>query len=220
MSHRTHQIHLRILRENEKILHNCSSHPIIHLAEHLFYFLGLLIPFVAMILLARAGVFKEFVMSAWFLFACYGLILTTYFFIKGVNFELGGCVITDQRLLLFGYEGLWQAVEREILPNKIEDFKIVKKGLLSLLFNTACIYICTSNRETDVLYHVIEPEKIRDAYAAMVKSSLNRPASPTGEAAWIDEALGHPQDSSVNLNAHRAGMIHNIADVFKGKKKD
>lgn len=219
MSHRTHQIHLKILRPDEQILHNCSSHPIIHLEEHLFYFLGLLIPFVAMIFLARAGVFKDFVMTAWFLYACYGLVLTTYFFIKGVNFELGGCVITNQRLLLFGYTGLWQAVEREILPNKIEDFKIEKKGLLSLLFNTACIHITTSNRQTTTLWYVIDPEKIQDAYATLAKSSSAQTPSHSGEAAWIDEALGHPKDKSINLDAHRQGMIHNIADVFKDNKK-
>jgi hypothetical protein len=179
MGHRDHKIHLKLLRENEQVLHNCSSHPVIHLVEHLFYFLGVLIPLVVMIFLTHYGIFKSSVMTAWFLFACYGLILTTYFFIKGVNFELGGCVITNQRVLRFGYIGLWQAVEREIPPNKIEDFKIIKKGLLSLLFDTACIYITTSNRETDTLFHVVDPEKIRDAYAIMVQSySDHQPAKP------------------------------------------
>lgn len=183
MSHRSHQIHLKILRENEHVLHNCSSHPLIHLEAHLFYFIGLLLPLAGMIYLSQAGVFKGAVMTAWFLFTCYGLTLTTYFFVKGVNWELGGCVITDQRLLLFGYVGLWQAVEREIPPNKIEDFKIVKKGLMSLLFDTACIHICTLNREPDILYHVVDPEKIRDAYATLIKSY--RHLTPVGSPAEL-----------------------------------
>ena len=179
MSHKTHQIHLKLLREDEHVLHNCSSHLVIHLQEHLFYVLGVLIPLVVLFFVGQSGVARETMMTAWFLYTCYGLVLTTYFFVKGVNFELGGCVVTNQRVLRFGYIGLWQTVEREIPPNKIEDFKIVKRGLLSFLFGTANIYIATSNRTVDELHHIIEPEKVRDAYAAMVKSSTGRsPAQP------------------------------------------
>lgn len=220
MSHRTHQIHLKILRENEQVLHNCSSHPIIHLEAHLFYFLGVLIPLVVLIFVSQSDVSRETTLLAWFLYTCYGLILTTYFFIKGVNWELGGCVITNQRLLRFGYHGLWQAVEREILPNKIEDFKIEKKGLLSLLFGTACIYITTANRQTEILYHIVDPEKVRDAYATMVKLAANRAPQPgvsakTDGTAWIDEALSSPE-----LEKHRQGTKNAIADVFRGKKRE
>lgn len=219
MSHRTHQIHLKILRENEQVLHNCSSHPIIHLLAHLYYFIGVLLPMIALIFLTRSNVDRDTVLLAWFLYTCWGLVLTTYFFVKGVNWELGGCVITNQRVLRFGYHGLWQAVEREIAPNKIEDFKIEKQGLFSLLFGTACIYITTSNRQTDVLYHIVDPDKVRDAYATMVKLASGRAPqekkAAESEAAWIDEALGTP-----NLEKHRQDTKHAIADVFRGKQKE
>ena len=148
---------------------------------------------------------------------------------KGVNFELGGCVITNQRLLLFGYKGLWQAVEREILPNKIEDFKIEKKGFMSLLFNTAYIFIHTSNNQINRLRWVIEPEKIQNAYAMMVKSyTMNRSGGATAAkeghdaqgAGWIDDALGNSGGAELNLEAHRQGMIGEIGDIFKGKSHE
>ena len=169
--HRHHQVQLKNLRENERVLHNCSSHATYHLKIHLFYFLGLLIPLAGLIFLTLSNAAQKTVITAWFLFTCYGLVLTTYYFVKGVNFELGGCVITNQRVLRFGYTGLWQAVEREILPKNIEDFKIIKGGLMSLFFNTANIYIYTANRHTTVLRFIIEPEKVSEAYAIMMKST-------------------------------------------------
>lgn len=175
--HKHHQIQLKNLRENEQVLHNCSSHSIYHLKIHFYYFLGLLIPLMGLIFLTPAAATQNNVMTAWFLYTCYGLALTTYYFVKGVNFQLSGCVITNQRVLRFGYTGLWQAVEREILPNNIEDFKIIKRGLMSLFFNTANIYIYTANRHTTVLRFIIEPEKISEAYATMMKSVSNFPQS-------------------------------------------
>jgi hypothetical protein len=168
--HKHHQIQLKNLRENEQVLHNCSSHSTYHLKIHSYYFLGLLIPLMGLIFLIPSAATQETIMTAWFLYTCFGLALTTYYFIKGVNFELGGCVITNQRVLRFGYTGLWQAVEREIIPKNIEDFKIVKRGLMSLFFNTANIYIYTANHHTTVLRFIIEPEKISEAYAIMMKS--------------------------------------------------
>lgn len=165
--HKHHQIQLKNLRENERVLHNCSSHSSYHIKIHLFYVLGLLIPMMVLMLSPLASV------TAWFLYSCWGLMLTTYYFVKGVNFELGGCVITNQRVLRFGYTGLFQAVEREILPRNIEDFKIIKRGLSSAFFNTANIYFYTANGQTDVLRFIIEPEKISEAYATMMKSISN-----------------------------------------------
>ncbi|MBU0706238.1 hypothetical protein KJ657_01500 [Patescibacteria group bacterium] len=180
--HRQHQIQLKNLRENERVLHNCSSHSTYHLKIHTFYVLGLLIPAIGLIFLSPSGATRNTIMTAWFLFSCYGLILTTYYFVKGVNFEMGGCVITNQRVLRFGYTGLWQAVEREILPKNIEDFKIIKRGLMSLFFGTANIYFYTSNHQTDVLRFIIEPEKVSEAYASMMKAASNQPYSQ--QPAW------------------------------------
>lgn len=216
-----HQIRLKNLRENEEVLHNCSSHVLIHLKPHLLYLIGILLPLVGLILLDQAGFFKEESLIFWFLYTCYGLILTTCFFVRGVNFELGGCVITNQRLLLFGYQGLMQIVEREILPNKIEDFKIEKKGLFSVIFNTAYIYIHTSNQQIKVLRHVIQPEKVQDAYAKMVRSHSGAHHSPSTdpiqESAWIDDALKDSAKDPLNMEHHRQGMIGNIGKVFKRK---
>jgi len=190
--HKHHQIKLKNLRENERVLHNCSSHSTYHLKIHLLYFLGLLIPLMGLIFLTPSSATQSTVMTAWFLYSCFGLMLTTYYFIRGVNFELGGCVITNQRVLRFGYTGLWQAVEREILPNNIEDFKIEKRGLMSLFFDTANIHIYTSNRQTTVLRFIIEPEKISEAYATMMKSTSDHTQSqPT---AWS----GPSQTTAIN----------------------
>lgn len=225
-AHKQHQIRLKNLREGEQVLHNCSSHPIIHLKQPLAYGLAVVIPLVVLMLMGNAGALEGIGAFAWFLYSCYGLILTTIFFVKGVNFELGGCVITNQRLLRFGYKGMWQAVEREILPNKIEDFKIEKKGLMSLFFNTAYIYIHTSNNQIDRLRWVIEPEKIQNAYATMVKGyreiHSGTTSSKEGTAGWIDEALGGGEAGSaaLNLETHRRDMIGEIGDVFKGKKRE
>lgn len=233
VGHRHHQIHLKNLREGEQVLHNCSSHALIHLKQPLAYLLWVLLPLVALVLLNGTDVVEENRAMAWFLYMCYGLVMTTVYFVKGVNFELGGCVITNQRLLRFGYKGLWQAVEREILPNKIEDFKIEKKGFMSLFFNTAYIYIYTSNGQTDRLRWVIEPEKVQNAYALMVKTHSGRshlPAEGTEDATggggdskgagWIDEAFSDAVDTGLNLETHRQGMIGEIGDVFKGKKRE
>ncbi|MDH5596708.1 MAG: hypothetical protein OEY44_01280 [Candidatus Peregrinibacteria bacterium] len=163
--HKHHEIQLKNLRENERVLHNCSSHFTYHIKIHLLYLLGLTIP-LGIIMLSPLA--KE--TTAWFLYSCFGLTLTTYYFIKGVNFELGGCIITNQRVLRFGYTGLFQKVEREILPRNIEDFKIIKRGLSSILFGTANIYFYTANQQTDILRFIIEPDRVSEAYATMMKS--------------------------------------------------
>jgi hypothetical protein len=140
-----------------------------HFKNFVFYLIWISMPAMILIILSLTDNLGESSTIIWFFYACYGLFMTTYFFVKGVNWELGGCVITNQRLLRFGYKGLIQATEREILPRSIEDLKVVKKGLLSFIFNTAYIYIYTTNREVDVLRDVIEPQKIRQAYAEMVR---------------------------------------------------
>jgi hypothetical protein len=205
--HKNHQIQLKNLRENERVLHNCSSHSTYHLKIHLFYFVGLLIPMAGLIFLPL-NLSKETALAAWFLFTCYGLMLTTYYFVKGVNFELGGCVITNQRVLRFGYTGLWQAVEREILPRNIEDFKIVKRGLMSLFFNTANIYFYTANQQTDVLRFIIEPEKISEAYATMMKSiseyQYSQPINSPG-----------PSQTTVINNIKQESPLSTGAEVLK-----
>ena len=175
--HKHHQIQLKNLRENERVLHNCSSHSMYHIKFHFPYLLGLLIPAIGLIFLSLSSTTSETVMTAWFLYTCFGLILTTYYFIRGVNFEMGGYVITNQRVIGFGYIGLWQAVEREILPKNIEDFKIIKGGLMSLFFSTANIHIYTANRQTAVLRFIINPEKVSEAYATMMKSDPDHPQS-------------------------------------------
>jgi len=182
--HEHHQIQLKNLRENEQVLHNCSSHSTYHLKIHFLYFVGLLVPAIVLMFLGRTSISQNTMMTAWFLYTCFGLVLTTYYFVKGVNFEMGGCVITNQRVLRFGYTGLWQAVEREILPKNIEDFQIVKRGLMSLFFGTGNIHINTSNHHTTVLRFIITPEKVSEAYATMMKaasnSSYNQPANWSG----------------------------------------
>lgn len=224
MGHQHHQIRLKHLRSDEEILHNCSSHPLIHLKQPFWYLMGLLIPLIGLILLDRNDFFEASRTLVWFLYTCYGLVWTTAFFVKGVNFQLGGCVITNQRVLRFGYKGLAQAVEREILPNKIEDFKIEKKGLFSLIFGTANIYIHTSNDQIDVLRHVIQPVKIQDAYAKMVRAHgtarSSHSSTPTEkDSQWIDDALEDSDKGSFDLENHRKGMIGNIGNVFKKNQK-
>lgn len=224
---RQHQIKLKNLRPHEQVLHNCTSHPVIHLRVHFYYLMWLLLPFVGLLLLDGNGVLKEARMIVWFLYSCYALIMTTYYFVRGVNFELGGCVITNQRLLRFGYKGLMQSVEREILPHNIEDFKVEKRGVLSVLFNTGFIYITTSNHQTDVLRYVIQPEKVQEAYATMAKadhhvsvesepSSDKEPPTEPGSS-WIDDAIGQPEKDDFNPEGYRKGMIDHIGNVFKKK---
>lgn len=198
--HINHQIQLKNLRENERVLHNCSSHSTYHLKIHTLYLLGLLIPLVGVIFLNLSSATSNTITTAWFLYTCYGLILTTYYFVKGVNFEMGGCVITNQRVLRFGYRGLWEAVEREILPKNIEDFKIVKRGLMSLFFGTANIHIYTSNQQTDTLRFIINPEKVSEAYAAMMKTSWTGPSQTTTISDIKLENQITPTHAHVNLD--------------------
>ncbi|MFH0837664.1 MAG: hypothetical protein V1880_00140 [Patescibacteria group bacterium] len=209
-SHRQHQIQLKNLRENERVLHNCSSHSTYHLKIHTFYVLGLLIPAIGLIFLSPSGATRNTIMTAWFLFSCYGLILTAYFFIKGVNFEMGGCVITNQRVLRFGYTGLWQAVEREIMPKNIEDFKIIKRGLMSLFFGTANIYFYTSNHQTDILRFIIEPEKVSEAYAIMMKAASNQ--SYSQQSAWSG-----PSQATVINDVRRGNPANATTEVFRSE---
>lgn len=219
-----HQIQLKNLRDHEVILHNCSSHPIIHLKPHLYYLASVLIPLGILLFMDQQEMLRQARSTIWFLYTCYGLWMTAAFFVKGVNFELGGCVITNQRLLRFGYKGLLHTVEREILPKNISDFKIEKKGILSFLFNTATIYIYTANNQIDVLRHLIDPTKIQDAYAEMVHFQGEKPReekmgdSPLPSTDWIEEALASSGAGELNMDQHRKGMIGDIGNVFKKKQ--
>jgi hypothetical protein len=223
---KNHQIQLKNLHENEVILHNCSSHPIVHLKPHVVYLASVMIPLAILMFMDQKGMLQGASSTVWFLYACYGLWMTVGFFVKGVNFELGGCVVTNQRLLRFGYSGLIHTVEREILPKNISDFKVEKKGILSFLFNTATISIYTANNQIDVLRHLIEPEKIQDAYARMMQIQPQKLQEEThslgttsnARADWIDVALAESEGAELNMDQHRKGMIGDIGNVFKKKQ--
>ncbi|MDP3975685.1 MAG: hypothetical protein Q8P95_02095 [bacterium] len=227
MGLRSHKIILKSLREGEEVLHNCSGHPLMHLRLPLLFAMSVFLPFLALFFLSTGGGIDDVGARnvLWFLYSCYGLIMTTYFFVRCVNAQLSGCVITNQRLLRFGYKGLSQIIEREILPNKVEDFKVEKKGLLSLLSDTAYVYIFTANGEREVLRNVIQAREIQEAFSKMVKlhhqsnqgSSAGQKQKTGGEAAWIDDALGQSKGKVFDVEEQREEMIKDIGEVFKRK---
>lgn len=218
---KTHQIRLSLLREDEKILHNCSSHWSIHLRLPLLYLLFLGIPFVAFYFLQSSGLVTaiESIKTLWFLFSIYGLILTVGFFLRNLNFELGGCVITDQRVLRFGFKGISQMVEREILPQKIEDVKIVKKGIRCLFFDAADVLLHTSTGEVEVLKQVMESGKIKKIFSDMFAGTSKKVESVNKDqnSAWIDDALGKSEVSSFDESLHREETVGQIGEVLRNK---
>jgi len=226
MSLRSHQIELSILREGERVLHNCTSHWLIHLRLPLLFLITILLPFMAIFFMIGAGLISDPAVQnlIWFLFCLYGLLTTSYFFLRTVNFELGGCVITNQRVLRFGYTGLSTMVEREILPNKIEDVKVEKRGLLSMVSDTAYVSIHTSNNSVEVLRNVIQARKIQEVFSDLLrnfgKKPEDKPAAPTSSSAeaWIDDALGQTEGEEFDVEEHRGKTIGKIGEVFRGPK--
>lgn len=227
MSFRNHKIHLSLLRQDEQVLYNCTSHWLVHLRLPFLYLLSLALPLLALLLMQQSGTATSSLMTVlWFLFACYGLVMTTSFFLRSVNFELGGCVITNQRVLRFGFRGLSQMIEREILPNKIEDVKIIQKGFLGLISDVAEVRIHTSTNEVELLKNVIEPQKIRKAFAELVvlskaSSSASSPMNDQDEEeSWIDDALGQSHGHAFDVDSHRDDMVDQIGDVFRSRDKN
>ncbi|MDZ4217001.1 MAG: hypothetical protein U1C97_01625, partial [Candidatus Gracilibacteria bacterium] len=141
------------------------------------YIISLLLPFIALFFLVSSGVLDnvQVVDQLWLAYGLYGLILTVYFFVKCVNFELGGVVITTQRVLCFGYIGLFQVVERDILPNKLEDVQILKRGFLSMFFDAADVHIHTSTGETEELDSVIDSKRIQSLLAELFRNATRPP---------------------------------------------
>jgi hypothetical protein len=223
MALKNHQINLSLLREGEEVLHNCTSHWLVHMKLPLLYLITLLIPFFALYALIAVQTIDDplIIDSFWLVYTWFGLMMTTYFLIKTVNFELGGCVITNQRVLRFGYRGLSQMVEREILPKKIEDVKVVKKGILSFLFDAADVLIHTSNNEIEKLRNVMQSRKIQKIFSEMFsQQGTKATVSETNEstvssAEWIDDALGQSKLDDFNEKAHRDDVIDKIGGVFR-----
>jgi hypothetical protein len=223
MALKNHQINLSLLREGEEVMHNCTSHWLVHLRLPLLYLISLLIPFLAVFALISSQTVDDpiIVDSFWMIYSWFGLIITTYFFVRAINFELGGCVITNQRILRFGYKGLSEMVEREILPKKIEDVKIVKKGILSFLFDAADVLIHTSNNEVERLKNVMESRKIQKIFSDIFSQQGSEAQVMEGKSdvdqseTWIDDALGQSEGQTFDENAHRDDMIDQIGDVFR-----
>lgn len=232
MALRSHHVQLSQLREGEEILHNCTSHWFKHLKLPFLYLFSILLPFLAFFFLISSSVVSEESSTnvLWFLFSSYALAMTAYFFVRSVNFELGGCVITNQRVLRFGHKGLSQVVERDILPNKIEDVKVVKKGILSLFFDVADIHIYTSNNEIEKLINVIDSRKIQSIFSELlskygrgkvVSSQEAQPAqAEKHQSVWIDDALGESKGEVFDADAHREETIGQIGEVFRNPDDD
>lgn len=228
MSLRSHKVQLSLLREGEEILHNCTSHWFRHLKLPVMYLIGVLLPFIAFYLLIAGSFIREEYTAdvLWFLYSSYALAATVYFFLRSVNFELGGCVITNQRILRFGHKGLAQMVERDIMPNKIEDVKVVRQGMLSMFFDMADIKIHTANNEIEVLHNVIDSRKIQNIFTEMLskygktvqKESKGGDSGP--DSGWIDDALGQSQGEAFDVDEHREEIIEDIGDVFREGKRE
>jgi len=231
MSLREHKIELSLLREGEKVLHNCTSHWFIHMKLPLLFLISILLPFIALFFMMSADVISDSstLNLSWFLYSSYGLLMASYFFVRAVNSQLSGCVITNQRMLRFGYKGLYQMVERDILPNKIEDVKIVKKGMSSVLFDMADVRIHTANNEIETLRNVIDSRKIQEAFANMIRN-YRPPAADKQEVSekkpitegWIDDALGETKGELFDFDSeeHRKEFIGKIGDVFRKKDEE
>ena len=224
MSFRDHLITLSLLRDGEKVLHNCSSHWLIHMKNPLLYLISLLIPFLGVFAIVSGNILADehTISLFWFVYALFGLVMTTYFFVRSINFELGACVITDQRVLRFGYRGLSEMIEREILPQKIEDVKIVRKGMMSLLFDSADVLIHTSNNEVETLKNIIDSRKIQSVFSQILSQNIKKsddPITPSNvdHSEWIDDALGTSKGESFDVDEHRDDTIGQIGDVFRNK---
>lgn len=227
MTKKQHNIDLQLLREGEEVLHNCSSHAVIHLKLPALFLVILAIPYLAVFFLVSGEVITESssVAFVWFLYAVFGLIASAVFWMRTMNFEMGGCVITNQRVLRFGFRGLSNMVEREILPNKIEDVKVVRKGMMSMLFGAADVLIHTSNGEVETLRSVTEAKKIQETFSQLLSSLGKKPASSgnspenTSEGTWIDDALGQTEGEAFDVDEHREDTIDQIGDVFRNGKQ-
>ena len=132
-------------------------------------------------------------------------------------------MITNQRVLRFGYKGFSQAVERELLLNKIEDVKVVKSGFWSLFFDVADVKIHTSNNQIETLRNILDSRKIQhvlsDLLAQIAPKIHSDDKKPTPQdSEWIDDALGQSQGKVFDPDEHRDETIGKIGDVFRGDK--
>jgi len=212
-----------MLREGERVLHNCSSHWLIHLKIPFIYIFSIVVPFLVILLFLYTGVITEDLTRQyiWFFYSSYSLVMTISFFLQNVNFELGGCIITNQRVLRFGYKGLSQFIERELLPNKIEDVKVVKRGFLPLFFDAADVRIHTSSNEVEILKNVIDSKKVQKVFSELLSSygkgqkKADFESDGKKQDDWIDDALGESKGEVFDMEDHRDDMIDEIGDVFR-----
>ncbi len=227
MAFKDHEIKLSLLREGEEVLHNCTSHWLIHLKYPVLYLITLFIPFIAIFALISSQTIDDQIVidSFWIVYCWYALIMSCYFFIRTINFEMGGCVITNQRVLRFGYKGLSQMVEREILPKKIEDVKIVKKGVMSFLFDAADVLIHTSTNEIEKLEKVMQSRKIQKIFSDMfaqqgTDASVSESSEKDESSEWIEDALGQSKIRAFDEKAHRSDVVDKIGNIFRSKDSE
>lgn len=155
----------RILKENEELIQLIRKHALVYTKETLVALIIFLSPFFFIFLLFKLG---SWGMIIFFVLIFLGLLAL---FKLWVVYHYNVFIITNQRIILYLQNGLFERNVSEIEFSKIQDISYRYKGFWQTLLKFGSLKIQVVNSETVFLVSAVPyPEKIQQQLLRIQKN--------------------------------------------------
>lgn len=151
-------------RPDEQVILVNHRHWIAYLPDVLFGIVGAVAPFIILAVLPMADVDVASSPTRNILIVTYSLwflALTTWLFVRWLDYYLDLCVITDSRVVDIDQFGLFRRNVAELEFEEVQDVTVTKSGILAAIFNFGHIEIQTAGEKRNFYYNTVpNPEYI------------------------------------------------------------
>ncbi len=174
-------------RSDEQVILVSHRHWIAYAPDMLFGIVGAIAPFIVLAVLPMADVDVASSPTRNILVVAYSLwffALTTWLFIRWLDYYLDLCVITDSRVVDIDQFGLFRRNVAELEFDEVQDVTVTKSGILAAVFNFGHIEIQTAGEKRNFFYNTVpNPEYIVSVL------SQSRDSFTSGKRMTVDEPM-------------------------------
>jgi uncharacterized membrane protein YdbT with pleckstrin-like domain len=155
----------KILKENEELIRLIRRHPAVYFKDALIALLIFLSPFFFMFLLFKWGSLGLAIFVILIILGCLALLRLL------VVYSYNVFLITNQRIILYLQNGLFERNVSEVEYSKIQDISYRFKGFWQTLLKYGSLKIQVINSETIILVQQISrPEQVQQLLLRIQKN--------------------------------------------------
>ncbi|MBU1130612.1 PH domain-containing protein [Patescibacteria group bacterium] len=156
----------KILKENEELARLVRRHPLVYFKTGLIALVIFLLPFFFMFLLFKWGRVGLILFAVLIISGVYAMIRLA------VVYSFNVFLITNQRIILYEQNGLFDRNVSEVEYDKIQDISHRFKGLGQTMFKYGSLKIQIKNSES-ILYvkKIFQPDKIQQLLLKIQKNT-------------------------------------------------